>query len=137
MTVPQAAYPHETGLRPIVSTLLRYGVMISAFVLMVGMILLLIQVGPKAFVSMPQIRSPEAGTDLTSLRAVLQELVPPEPEAVLDTGVLLLIATPVLTVGASVIAFAFEADWLYVVISGFVFALLLLAFGIGRTVSAG
>lgn len=137
MTVPQAAYPEEAGLRPVVSTLLRYGVLIAAFVLMVGMILLLIQVGPRAFVSMPQIRSPEAGTDLTSLRAVLRELVPPEPEAVLDTGVLLLIATPVLTVGASVIAFAFEADWLYVVISGFVFALLLLAFGIGRTVSAG
>ena len=137
MTVPQVAYPREAGLRPIVSTPLRYGVMISAFVIMVGMIFLLIQVGPKAFVSMPEIRSPEAGTDLTSLRAVLQELVPPEPEAVMDTGVLLLVATPVLTVGASVIAFAFEADWLYVVISGFVFALLLLAFGIGRTVSAG
>lgn len=137
MTVPQEAYPEEAGLRPTISTLLRYGVLISAAVVLVGMIMLLIQVGPRAFVSMPQIRSPEAGTDLTSLRAVLQELVPPEPEAVMDTGVLLLIATPVLTVGASVIAFAFEADWLYVTISGFVFMLLLLAFGIGRTVSAG
>ena len=137
MTIPQEAYAEEAGLRPTISTLLRYGVMISAFVIMVGMIMLLIQVGPKAFVSMPQIRSPEAGTDLTSLRAVLRELVPPEPEAVMDTGVLLLIATPVLTVGAAVIVFAFEADWLYVVISGFVFALLLLAFALGRTVSVG
>ena len=136
MTVPQEAYP-EAGLRPIVSTLLRYGVLMATLVVTVGMILLLIQVGPKAFVSMPQIRSPEAGTDLTSLRAILQELVPPEPEAVMDTGVLLLVATPVLTVGASVIAFAFEGDRLYVVISGLVFALLLLAFGIGRAVSAG
>ncbi len=136
MTVHREAHP-ETGLRPLVSTLLRYGVSIAAFVMMVGMILLLIQVGPRAFISMPEIRSPEAGTDLTSLRAVLQELVPPEPEAVMDTGVLLLVATPVLTVGASVIAFALEADWLYVVISGLVFALLLFAFSLGRAVSAG
>ena len=124
-------------MRPLVSTLLRYGVSIAAFVMLVGMILLLIQVGPKAFVSMPNIRSPEAGTDLTSLRAILHELVPPEPEAVMDTGVLLLVATPVLTVGASVIAFGLEADWLYVVIAGLVFALLLFAFSLGRSVSAG
>jgi uncharacterized membrane protein len=126
-----------SGIRPIVSTFLRYGVLIAAFVIMVGLILLLIQVGPSAFVSMPQIRAPEVGTDLTSLRVVLHELVPPEPEAVMDAGVLLLVATPVLTVGASVVAFALEADWLYVVISGLVFAMLILAFALGRAVSAG
>jgi uncharacterized membrane protein len=136
MTVHREPYP-ESGMRPLVSTLLRYGVSIAAFVMMVGMILLLVQVGPRAFISMPKIRSPEAGTDLTSLRAVMHELVPPEPEAVMDSGVLLLVATPVLTIGASVVAFALEADWLYVVISGLVFALLLLAFSLGRSVSAG
>ena len=136
MTVHRGTYP-EAGMRPLVSTLLRYGVSIAAFVMMVGMILLLIQVGPRAFISMPEIRSADASTDLTSLRAVLQDLVPPEPEAVMDSGVLLLVATPVLTVGASVIAFAMEADWLYVVISGLVFALLLFAFSVGRSVGAG
>ncbi len=136
MTIPRERYA-ESGIRPIVSTFLRYGVLMAAFVIMVGLILLLIQVGPSAFVSMPRIRSPEVGTDLTSLRAVLHELVPPEPEAVLDAGVLLLVATPVLTVGASVIAFALEADWLYVVISGLVFAMLLLSFALGRAVSGG
>ena len=136
MTIPPE--PHsESGLRPIVSTFLRYGVLIAAFVIMVGLILLLIQVGPSAFVSMPQIRAPEVSTDLTSLRAVLHELVPPEPEAVMDAGVLLLVATPVLTVGAAVIAFALEADWLYVLISGLVFATLILAFALGHAVSAG
>lgn len=136
MTIPQDAYT-DAAIRPVVSTFLRYGVLIAAFVIMLGLILLLIQVGPSAFVFMPQIRGPEPGTDLTSLRAILRELVPPEPLAVMDAGVLLLVATPVLTVGAAVISFALEADWLYVAISGFVFAMLLLAFALGRTVSAG
>ncbi len=136
MTIPRAP-DTGSGIGPIVSTFLRYGVLMAAFVIMVGLILLLVQVGPSVFVSMPRIRSPEVGTDLTSLRAVLHELVPPEPEAVMDAGVLLLVATPVLTVGASVIAFALEADWLYVAISGFVFAVLILSFTLGRAVSAG
>jgi uncharacterized membrane protein len=119
------------GLRPVVSAFLRYGVLIAAFVIAVGLAYLLVQVGPKAFISMPQVRAADVNTDLTSLRGVLRELVPPEPEAVLDAGVLLLIATPVLTVGASAIAFALEGDWLYVAIAGFVFAMLLLGFILG------
>src|SRR5207247_718494 len=89
-------------LRPVVRGLLQYGVVVSAFVTIVGLGLLLVQVGPKAFVAMPSIRAPES-TDLTSLRAVLRELVPPQPEAVLDAGILLLIATPALTVGVAAI----------------------------------
>lgn len=136
MTAPRDAST-DAAIRPVVSTFLRYGVLIAAFVIMLGLILLLIQVGPSAFVFMPQIRSAEPGTDLTSLRAILRELVPPEPEAVMDAGVLLLVATPVLTVGAAVVSFALEADWLYVGISGFVLAILILAFALGRSVAAG
>lgn len=127
----------DAALRPLVSTFLRYGVLIAALVILLGLIMLLIQVGPSAFVYMPQIRGAEPGTDLTSLRAVVRGLVPPEPEAVMDIGVLLLVTTPVLTVGAAMISFALEADWLYVAISGFVLAILLLAFALGRSMSAG
>ena len=127
--------PDEAGLRPVVAALLRYGVLASAFAMLVGLLLLFIQVGPGAFVSMPRIRAPEAGTDLTSLRAVLHELVPPEPEAVMEAGVLMLIATPVVTVGASAVAFALERDWLYVVLSGSVFAVLILGFVLGRGIA--
>jgi uncharacterized membrane protein len=121
-------------MRPVVSGLLRYGVSVSAFVTIVGLGLLLVQVGPKAFVAMPSIRAPES-TDLTSLRAVLRELVPPQPEAVLDAGILLLIATPALTVGVAAINFALEGDWLYLAITTFVFAMLILGFAIGRGIA--
>ena len=126
--------PDEAGLRPVVAALLRYGVLASAVAMLVGLLMLLIQVGPGAFVSMPRIRAPEA-TDLTSLRAVLRDLLPPEPEAVMEAGVLMLIATPVVTVGASAVAFALERDWLYVVLSGSVFAVLILGFVLGRSIA--
>ncbi len=121
----------DSGLRPMVSAFLRYGVLLAAVVIAIGLMLSVIQVGFKTFVSMPRARVPEASTDLTSLRAVFRELLPPVPEAVMDAGVLLLIATPVLTVGASTIMFAIERDWLYVAISGFVFAVLILGFVLG------
>jgi len=125
---PKAA---AAGLNPIVSAFLRYGVAVAAAVMMMGLVMLFAQVGPKAFVSMPRARVTDVTTDLTSLRAVLRELVPPEPQAVMDAGVLLLIATPVLTVGASAVAFAFEHDWLYAAIAGVVLSMLLLGFVLG------
>jgi len=73
--------PDEAGLRPVVAALLRYGVLASAFAMLVGLLLLFIQVGPGAFVSMPRIRAPE-DTDLTSLRAVLYDLLTHGPVAV-------------------------------------------------------
>lgn len=121
----------ESALRPMMSAFLRYGVLLAASVIVIGLVLSFIQVGFKTFVAMPRVRAPEVSTDLTSLRAVFRELLPPVPEAVMDAGVLLLIATPVLTVGAATIMFALEKDWIYVAISGFVFLMLILGFVLG------
>jgi uncharacterized membrane protein len=115
----------------VVSAFLRYGVLLAAAVIVIGLVLSFVQVGFKTFVSMPRVRVPEVSTDLTTLRTVFRELLPPIPEAVMDAGVLLLIATPVLTIGASTIMFAVEKDWMYVAISGFVFAVLILGFVLG------
>ena len=75
--------------------------------------------------------------DNGTMRAVLRELVPPEPEAVMDAGILLLIATPAVTVGTAAISFALEKDWLYVGITTFVFAMLMLGFAIGGGIIPG
>jgi uncharacterized membrane protein len=121
----------DSGLRPMVAAFLRYGVLLAAAVIIIGLVLSFVQVGFKVFVSMPRVRAPEVSTDLTTLRSVFRELLPPVPEAVMEAGVLLLIATPVLTVGAATIMFAVEKDWMYVAISGFVFAMLILGFVLG------
>jgi len=126
--------PAHSGIHPAVGAVLRYGVLLAALVIVVGLVMLFAQVGPKAFVSMPRALAPEA-TDLTSIRAIYRELLPPEPEAVMEAGVILLIATPALTVGASAIAFALEGDWLYVGIAGFVLLMLVLGFVLGHGLS--
>jgi len=121
----------DMGPRVLVSSMLRYGVLLASVVILAGLVFLLVQVGPRAFISMPRTSISES-TDLTSIRAVVGELLPPEPEAVIEAGILLLIVTPVLTVGATAIAFVLERDWLYVAITTFVFAMLLLGFAIVR-----
>ncbi|TMI78231.1 MAG: DUF1634 domain-containing protein [Bacillati bacterium ANGP1] len=126
----------DMGPRMLVSSMLRYGVLLASAVIVAGLVFLLIQVGPRAFLSMPKTSISES-TDLTSIRAVVRELLPPEPEAVIEAGILLLIVTPVLTVGATAIAFAMERDWQYDAITTFVFAMLLLGFAIGRGSSHG
>lgn len=55
-----------------------------------------------------------------------------KPYAIIALGLLVLIAIPVVRVAVSVIAFAIERDWLYVIITAFVLAMLLLSFAIGE-----
>ena len=121
----------ESGTRPVVSAFLRYGVMISAIVLIAGLGLLLVRRGFHAFVFMPTVRAPE-NINLNSLRAILHQLLPPTSEAVLESGSLLLLVMPVFAVGTSAISFAIEGGWLYFVIAALVFVVLTLGFAIGR-----
>ena len=73
-----------------------------------------------------------AEQDPRSLRVVLDALLPPQPAAVTDAGLLLLMVTPVVSVGISAVAFAVRRDWLYVALAGFVFTMLMVGFAIGR-----
>jgi uncharacterized membrane protein len=55
-----------------------------------------------------------------------------KPYAIIALGLIVLIAIPVFRVAVSVIAFARDRDWLYVFITAFVLAMLLLSFAIGE-----
>ncbi len=67
-----------------------------------------------------------------SLGDVLSGAVALKPYGIISLGLLVLIAIPVMRVAVSVIAFALERDWLYVAITAFVFAMLMLSFAIGE-----
>jgi uncharacterized membrane protein len=58
---------------------------------------------------------------------VVREAVAGKPYAIIGFGTLLLIATPVLRVALSVVFFLVQRDWLYVGITVFVLAVLLLS----------
>lgn len=102
--------------------LLRTGVLISAVVVLLGGVLFLIHSGGRptdyhVFHGVP--------ANLSSLRLIAVGAFHLEPLAVIQFGLLLLIATPVARVLFSVIAFAMEEDFLYVGISTIVLCVLL------------
>ena len=67
-----------------------------------------------------------------SLGDVLNGVIALKPYAIISLGLLVLIAIPVMRVVVSIIAFALERDWLYVLITAFVFAMLMLSFAVGE-----
>ncbi len=128
-TRPQGAL---VSLEVVVSVLLRYGVFLAALTMVIGLVLLVAEQGVGVIVTLPRGSALETGAAPASVPGLLRHLSLRHPSAVIDLGLILLIATPVLRVGASIIAFALERDWLYTWITVFVFAMLMLGFAIGR-----
>jgi uncharacterized membrane protein len=102
--------------------LLRTGVLIAATVVLLGGLLYLSQTrGPR----------PDYATfhgeaaELRSPTAIITHLSATNSSAIIQLGLLLLIATPIARVAFAAFAFFAEKDWLYIVISLIVFAVLM------------
>ncbi len=67
-----------------------------------------------------------------SLSEIFSGTLALKPYAIISLGLLVLIASPVMRVAVSILAFGLEHDWLYVLITAFVFAMLMLSFAIGE-----
>jgi uncharacterized membrane protein len=116
------AKPTDQQFEVFLGHLLRTGVIIAALIVFAGGIWFLAQ-------------SSGARKDYRTFRGVPAELshVPQifhgavawQPLAVIQLGILVLIATPVARVLFSMLGFALERDWMYVVITAIVLALLL------------
>lgn len=116
---------HETDqkIEMFLGQLLRVGVVLAALVVIVGgaMYLRTAALGPvpdyKVFHGQPQ--------ELTSVRETVQGSADFDPLAIIQVGLLLLIATPVARVAFSIIGFAMERDGLYICVTIVVLVLLL------------
>src|SRR5436309_9725351 len=100
--------------------LLRAGVMVAAAVVLLGGVVYLVRHGAepedhKVFHGEP--------ADLRSPSGILTEALAGRGRALIQLGLLLLIATPVARVAFSVFAFFRQRDWTYVVLTLFVLAL--------------
>jgi uncharacterized membrane protein len=65
---------------------------------------------------------------LRHVRAVVDGALALQTEALIQAGLLLLIAVPILRVAVSVVAFALERDWRYVLVTVLVMGILLFSF---------
>jgi uncharacterized membrane protein len=106
----------------IVGTLLRVGVLTAAAVVLFGGILYLARHGHET-VEYSTFRGEPAA--LKSIPAVIQGAASNRAHAIIQLGLLLLIATPIARVLFAAFGFAMEKDYLYVGLTLFVLALLL------------
>lgn len=116
----------------LISNLLRIGVISSLIIVIIGLIVCFLH-HPDYLHSaqMQQVISPSHPT-WDSLRELFHGMRHLRGQAIIMAGLLLLIATPVMRVAVSIAAFIFERDFIFVVVTSFVLAMLILSFVLGR-----
>jgi uncharacterized membrane protein len=112
---------NDRKMRDIMGKLLRTGVLSAASVVVVGGILFFIQ-HPGEIFEFGTFKSEPAR--LRHLPVIFREAFTFKSRAVIQFGLLLLVATPVARVLFSLVGFMLERDWLYVAITFIVTAIL-------------
>ncbi len=115
-----------------ISLLLRIGVLSSLAIVVAGAVV--------SFARHPQyVRSHTELRHLThsatfphTMRQMWDGLKQGRGQSMIVLGLLLLIATPVMRVAVSILAFVYQRDWRFVVITTIVLTLLILSFVLGR-----
>jgi uncharacterized membrane protein len=118
----------DSTLERMISLLLRTGVLLAGAVVLVGGVYYVVAHGAAGADYHKFVGQPE--TD-RSLRRIVVAAVALRPQSVIQAGILLLIATPVLRVAVALVGFAMERDRQYVLIAAIVLALLLFSLVIG------
>jgi len=112
----------------LIGQLLRAGVVLAATVVLAGGALYLAKFGGVR----PDYRIFRGEhTDLTSVSGIFHDAVALHGRGLIQLGLLLLIATPVARVAFSIGAFASERDWLYVLVTLVVLAILIYSLSSG------
>jgi uncharacterized membrane protein len=116
--------PSDALVERLVSLVLRGGVLLAAAVTTIGGALYLAHHGTQPVDYGPFVGVP-AG--VRSLHAIVEGLHTLDGEAIMAFGILLLVATPITRVALLAVTFVLERDRLYVAVSTFVLAVLLVS----------
>lgn len=106
----------------IISKFLRFGVILSAVVILIGLAMFLIT-GNSGYLGSSYPTTP---------KEIIKGLLMLKPYGIILTGLLILIFTPIFRVGVSIIVFAKERNYLYVKITTIVFIILIISFMLGK-----
>lgn len=107
----------------ITAQVLRGGVLLSASIIVIGVVM---------FYARYFRYGAQANLFPHSFGSVMTGIAHGDASSVIVLGLLVLLATPVLRVAVSIVAFALERDWRYVIITSIVLLVLLLSFFLGR-----
>ncbi len=119
---PKPAGWNDQRIEIIIGMLLRTGVLLAAAVVLLGAVLYLSRHGRDIAQYTTFHGEPE---NLKTVPSVLHGAMGMSARSIIQLGLLLLIATPVARVLFSAAAFALERDYMYVVITLIVFAILM------------
>ena len=119
----------EDEVEQLIGRLLQVGVLVAAAVVMIGGIMLLVQHGntPVEFRTFSAAASP-----LEGLVGIFRGCFALDSRSIVQLGLVLLIATPVMRVALTLVTFALQRDRLYVLITSVVLLLLLYGLIWGR-----
>jgi len=112
-----------------IGKLLRYGVILSCIITIFGGIIYLYQhqgIVPDYSPIPSDEPFPGVASYLRELNTILPRILDLDGAAIIQLGVIVLIATPVIRVAFSAIAFLIEKDYMYVTITLIVLAIILL-----------
>lgn len=132
-TPSPAGAEHDARLRQVeltISTLLRVGVLASLTVLVTGTVLMLVWLS-RSGTTLSQVTAPEPWFP-HSFGSVLSGLWRLEGPSVAMLGLLVLIATPVLRVAVSIVAFFLQRERAFVLITIGVLLMLIASFLLGK-----
>lgn len=116
-----------------ISALLRIGVLTSLLVVLTGTVVTFIHHPHYLSSHHDLVRLTKPGAEFPhSVPTVIRGLEHSQGRAIVMAGLLLLIATPVLRVAISVLAFVYQRDRTFVVITSVVLTLLVTSFVLGR-----
>ena len=113
----------DKDIQVFIGHVLRIGALTASLVTLVGGLIYLINHGKQ---SVPDLRNFKgAQTTLTSFKVIWEGLFSLDPVSIIQWGVILLIATPIMRVILSLFSFAIERDKLYVCMTLIVLCIIL------------
>jgi uncharacterized membrane protein len=120
---------NDERLERIIGTLLQVGVVLSGALVVAGGVIYLIRHG-----SEPPRYGTFAGepSELRTVSGIVAYALSMHGRGIIQLGLLFLIATPVVRVAFSAVAFALGRDWLYVAVTSVVLAVLLFSLAGGH-----
>ncbi|SDE02895.1 Uncharacterized membrane protein [Mucilaginibacter pineti] len=104
---------------------LRYGVIISSLIVLIGGLIYLSQSGQLQLPPYHQFTGTRAG--YTNFGEILTGAIGMRAKAIIQLGVLVLIATPILRIAFSLIGFVLEKDKMYILITTIVLTVMMVS----------
>ena len=139
MSVAMAGAPGEQNqdrvhkVELVISRLLRVGVLTSLLIVLAGTVVTFVHHPHYLSSRRDLVNVTKPGAEFPhSLPSVVRGIQHSQGRAIVTLGLLLLVATPVLRVAVSVIAFVYQRDRTFVVITSVVLLLLITSFMLGK-----